>query len=69
MSIRVGVGSVTTSMATTLPCWGKTPQPHTGEDGENNIRFTIRHIVDGRDVEGRLIDGRSISLPHPKPRP
>jgi hypothetical protein len=23
--------------------WGKAPQPHTGEDGENDVRITIRH--------------------------
>ena len=27
--------------------WGKPPQTHTGEDGEGDIRVTIRHIVDG----------------------
>ena len=33
--------------------WGKPPQAHTGEDGEGKIRVTIRHIVEGRDVEPR----------------
>jgi len=27
--------------------WGKAPQAHTGEDGEGDIRVTIRHIVQG----------------------
>ena len=27
--------------------WGKAPQSHTGEDGEGDIRVTIRHIVQG----------------------
>ena len=26
--------------------WGKAPQPHTGEDGENNIRIVLRHITE-----------------------
>ena len=25
--------------------WGKPPQTHTGEDGEGDIRVTIRHII------------------------
>ncbi len=25
--------------------WGRAPQAHTGEDGEGDIRVTIRHIV------------------------
>jgi hypothetical protein len=25
--------------------WGRPPQTHTGEDGEGDIRVTIRHIV------------------------
>jgi hypothetical protein len=28
--------------------WGKAPQPHTGEDG-NDIRITIRQIIEGDD--------------------
>ena len=27
--------------------YGKAPQAHTGEDGEGDIRVTIRHIVQG----------------------
>ena len=36
--------------------WGKPPQANTGEDGEGKIRVTIRHIVDGCDVEPRAIE-------------
>ena len=25
--------------------WGRPPQTHTGEDGEGDIRVTIRHII------------------------
>jgi hypothetical protein len=33
--------------------WGKAPQPHTGADGEGDIRITIRQILDGvKDKEG-----------------
>ena len=28
--------------------WGRAPQPHTGEDGEGDIRITIRTIVEGK---------------------
>ncbi len=27
--------------------WGKPPQTHTGEDGEGDIKITIRHIIQG----------------------
>jgi hypothetical protein len=27
--------------------WGKAPQPHTGADGEGDIRITIRQILEG----------------------
>jgi len=27
--------------------YGKAPQAHTGEDGEGDIRVTIRHIIQG----------------------
>lgn len=33
--------------------WGKAPQSHTGEDGEGDIRVTIRHIIQG---EPKLIE-------------
>ena len=33
--------------------WGKPPQAHTGEDGEGDIRVTIRHIVEGRGRSSR----------------
>ena len=36
--------------------WGKPPQAHTGEDGEGKIKVVIRHIVEGRDVEPRVIE-------------
>ena len=26
--------------------WGKAPQAHTGESGENDVRVTIRHITE-----------------------
>ena len=38
--------------------WGKPPQAHTGAEGEGNIRVVIRHIVDGRDVEPRVLEQR-----------
>ena len=28
--------------------WGKPAQPHTGEDGEGDIRITIRNILEGK---------------------
>ena len=36
--------------------WGKPPQAHTGEDGQGKIKVVIRHIVEGRDVEPRVIE-------------
>ena len=38
--------------------WGKPPQTRTGEDGERNIRITIRHIAEGRDkaLDAKVID-------------
>ena len=36
--------------------WGRALQPHAGEDGKDKIRVVIRHIVDGRDVEPRVIE-------------
>jgi hypothetical protein len=30
--------------------WGKAPTTHTGADGEDDIKVTIRHIVEGRDA-------------------
>jgi hypothetical protein len=35
--------------------WGRAPQAHAGEDGENGIRVTIRHIIE--DVHGVIIEG------------
>ena len=34
--------------------WGKAPQAHTGEDGEGDIRVTIRHIVQGIAAQPQL---------------
>ena len=28
--------------------WGAPAQPHTGEDGEGDIRITVRHITEGK---------------------
>jgi hypothetical protein len=28
--------------------WGLPAQPHTGEDGEGDIRITVRHITEGK---------------------
>ena len=38
--------------------WGRVPQARTGEDGEGDIRVTIRHIVQGRDeaLNAKIID-------------
>ena len=42
--------------------WGRAPQTHTGEDGEGDIRVTIRHIVRGRDkpLEAKTIDATPV---------
>jgi hypothetical protein len=44
--------------------WGRVPQTHTGEDGEGDIRVTIRHIVQGRDeaLNAKTIDATPV--PH-----
>ena len=38
--------------------WGRAPQAPAGEDGEGDIRVTIRHIVQGRDsaLEAKVTD-------------
>ena len=39
--------------------WGKPAQAHTGEDGEGEIRVTIRHILEGgmpRVADQRALD-------------
>ena len=36
--------------------WGKPAQAHTGEDGEGDIRVTIRHIVRSNNGEPRAIE-------------
>ena len=28
--------------------WGAPAQPHTGADGEGDIRITVRHITEGK---------------------
>ncbi len=33
--------------------WGKAPQAHTGENGEGDIRVTIRHIV--QEIKGQKV--------------
>lgn len=35
--------------------WGKPPQAHTGEDGEGDIRITIRHIMEGTALPARTV--------------
>ena len=42
--------------------WGRVPQAHTGEDGEGDIRVTIRHIVQGGDkpLEAKTIDATPV---------
>lgn len=36
--------------------WGKAPQAHTGENGEGAIKVLVRHIINGKDVNGPLIE-------------
>ena len=36
--------------------WGKPAQTHTGEDGQGDIRVTIRHIVQSTGGEPRAIE-------------
>jgi len=36
--------------------WGKPPQTHTGEDGEGDIRVTIRHIIQGAIEPPKVIE-------------
>ena len=40
--------------------WGKAPQAHTGENGEGDIRVTIRHIVQEISAQ-KVIDVQEIS--------
>ena len=35
--------------------WGKAPQSHTGENGEDGIQVTIRHILDGSEESEPLL--------------
>ena len=42
--------------------WGKAAQPHTGEDGDNELRVTIRHITESiRDVP-QVIEAEPLQL-------
>jgi hypothetical protein len=40
--------------------WGKPPQSRTGEDGEGDIRVTIRHLIE--DARGMVIEGKPEQL-------
>jgi hypothetical protein len=46
--------------------WGRVPQAHTGENGEGDIRVTIRHIVQGPDkpLEAKTIDAMPVRHEH-----
>jgi hypothetical protein len=41
---------------------GKAPQTHTGEDGEGDIRVTIRHIVEGSNGAAQRVPGEQRAL-------
>jgi len=42
--------------------WGRAPQAPAGEDGEGDIRVTIRHFVVGGDkaLEAKVIDATPV---------
>ena len=42
--------------------WGKPAQSHTGEDGEGEIRVTIRHLVEGMPDEYKIIEGVAVKI-------
>jgi hypothetical protein len=42
--------------------WGKAPQAHTGENGEGDIKVTIRHILEHIDDKPVVIDGRCVEI-------
>jgi hypothetical protein len=42
--------------------WGKVPQAHTGEDGENEIRVTIRHMTERRCDVPQVIEAKPLQL-------
>ena len=48
-------GALAACVHLTGPRLGKPPQARTGEDGEGDIRITIRHIAEGRD---KALDAR-----------
>ena len=45
--------------------WGKPPQTHTGEDGEGDIKVTIRHIIQNAIVppEPKLVENSADDYP------
>jgi hypothetical protein len=47
--------------------WGRAPQAHTGEDGEGDIRVTIRHIIE--DARGMVVEGKAEQLKLVNPQP
>ena len=40
--------------------WGKATQAHTGENGEGDIRVTIRHILEHIDEKPVIIGGAAV---------
>ena len=40
--------------------WGKAPQAHTGENGEGDIKVTIRHILEHIDEKPLIIEGAEV---------
>ena len=40
--------------------WGKAPQAHTGENGEDGIQVTIRHILEHIDEKPVIIDSEAV---------
>ena len=42
--------------------WGKPAQTHTGENGEGDIKVTIRHILEHIDDKPLVIDGRCVEI-------
>jgi len=42
--------------------WGKAPQAHTGENGEGDIKVTIRHILEHIDEKPVVIDGQVVEM-------
>jgi hypothetical protein len=42
--------------------WGKAPQARTAEDGENEVRVTIRHITEGSIDLPQVIEAEPLQL-------